>query len=847
MNETLVVRILPTLSRRSFRTLKECFGEKWSNCERWRCVGKQFENKKTMTSLIVPPKKNGALRALSVSSLSAGLAIFAAMPRPAFSVESLFDWGIRNEGISSPGIVPVPHVGHDYVTPAGSLPAVYANLYTSLHNQGKPIGLMLREGASPYDGTKDKNALANTISWLKSKGWALDYCFSDFENATTRQSVVEMVRLIRSDSSTLIKNAGIGQYAYYSGALDYSQHFKNLIDRTEYDNYYRTGGLNVAQPNCYPYNYFSAHTMSSQWGANVAPNNRSAMLWAPLERYSLAKRTLPSGHKVFPWLAGYVYFSSSYTGEAPGVDDRRALVQHIRLRLPDGYYILNSGITGLSNEDYRTEVYNAYHAYDWFFNQSGTKRCVNLDTSKVDGVQWSAMQNQTNKRTVVRLSNLGNASAQINYRTYLDSATTDLPAKSPVISAGNHATLTYLANWPMNRDFQADGAGTLLSSLGWKGPQPTSFVVASSSEPAAGSDRVVNINASSVSAWWSASNPGFLATDKALYSARLRGGANVAFAPINADGSFATTAAVPNTRSGPSFGISGTAFELRQHPSSGVYWQATNASAASGSWYETEVLIDPSAKVARVFVRNLSSGGGFVQLVFDDRTTSGTVEAITNVPLDLGTGYTTTSFNGWQISGNANGKIDTLRADVYPYIDGLQGAVDLTLLQGSGAGASKTFNATADAMCDEISPATNFGTSRELAVKYVTSRSRNSYLRFNVTGVAGKTVTRVRLRLKESTLSSEGDTRFDVRKVTGSWTETGVNWNNKPALAATVYGTAGGKLPNGLVLDVLLNNSLITGDGTYDLALFPTGMTSNDTAFFAREGGQAPQLIIEHQ
>jgi hypothetical protein len=166
----------------------------------------------------------------------------------------------------------------------------------------------------------------------------------------------------------------------------------------------------------------------------------------------------------------------------------------------------------------------------------------------------------------------------------------------------------------------------------------------------------------------------------------------------------------------------------------------------------------------------------------------------------------------------------------------------------SASGTSATFNAIADAMADEDFPNTNTGTAQEIAVKYVVSHSRNSYLRFNVSGLSGKTITSAKLRLKESTVSSQGDCKFDVKRITGTWSETNVTWNTKPSVASTVYGSyTGGLLTNGQVLDISLSKTLFSGDGTYDLALIPTGMPTNDSAFFSREGAQAPQLIVEYQ
>jgi hypothetical protein len=235
--------------------------------------------------------------------------------------------------------------------------------------------------------------------------------------------------------------------------------------------------------------------------------------------------------------------------------------------------------------------------------------------------------------------------------------------------------------------------------------------------------------------------------------------------------------------------------------------------------------------------------------------------------------FASTASGSWSGTLSQNGVIDITLANSTITADGI---VDLALIPLSGSGdnvfrtrelnggpqliiavsggggggtpGSVSYAAIADAMVDETVPTANTGAAKEIAVKYVVSKSRNSYLRFAVSGITGRTVTAVKLRLKESTLSSQGDTKFDVKKVTGSWTEAGVTWNTKPTVASTVYGSyTGGLLTDGQVLDIPINTSLITGDGNYDLALIPTAMPTNDSAFSSKEGSQAPQLVIEYQ
>jgi hypothetical protein len=84
------------------------------------------------------------------------------------------------------------------------------------------------------------------------------------------------------------------------------------------------------------------------------------------------------------------------------------------------------------------------------------------------------------------------------------------------------------------------------------------------------------------------------------------------------------------------------------------------------------------------------------------------------------------------------------------------------------------------------SSGTNFGTATSLVVKQVsgtTSDTRITYLRFPLVGL-GHGVTSARLRLfgQRPTAGPVTDSVFAVAGNT--WSETGINWNNKPALGA---------------------------------------------------------------
>jgi hypothetical protein len=154
-----------------------------------------------------------------------------------------------------------------------------------------------------------------------------------------------------------------------------------------------------------------------------------------------------------------------------------------------------------------------------------------------------------------------------------------------------------------------------------------------------------------------------------------------------------------------------------------------------------------------------------------------------------------------------------------------------------------TFNPVADAEVKSSSPTDNYGSFnifrlRDGSVKY------NSYLRFNVSGLAG-TVNRAKLRLFVTEASDDGGRVYAVaNNYSGSgtaWDESGLNWNNAPALGATALNTAGAVTAGTVVeFDV---TAAIAGNGIYSFGLASGSTTA--VKYSSKEGANPPELIIE--
>ena len=111
-------------------------------------------------------------------------------------------------------------------------------------------------------------------------------------------------------------------------------------------------------------------------------------------------------------------------------------------------------------------------------------------------------------------------------------------------------------------------------------------------------------------------------------------------------------------------------------------------------------------------------------------------------------------------------------------------------------------------------------------------------MKLTVTGVGGRPVTGVKLRLYCADASDKGG---DFHRVAdSSWSESSATWNNAPA-ADTATLTSLGAVSVGSWYEVDLS-SLITGDGTYSLRV--TSTSSNGADYSSKEGANAPQLVV---
>ena len=162
-----------------------------------------------------------------------------------------------------------------------------------------------------------------------------------------------------------------------------------------------------------------------------------------------------------------------------------------------------------------------------------------------------------------------------------------------------------------------------------------------------------------------------------------------------------------------------------------------------------------------------------------------------------------------------------------------------TITPASPATTTVTFTAVADARVQEANASTNYATSY-LRADGASNPDVESYMRFQLTGIAGQ-VTNARLRLYDTDNATvDGPAAYGT---SSSWTETTINWSNRPARTSGAHDDKGA-IAAGSTAEWNVT-PLVTGNGD---ASFVLAANSNDGANFAsRESSttsRRPQLVV---
>jgi hypothetical protein len=100
--------------------------------------------------------------------------------------------------------------------------------------------------------------------------------------------------------------------------------------------------------------------------------------------------------------------------------------------------------------------------------------------------------------------------------------------------------------------------------------------------------------------------------------------------------------------------------------------------------------------------------------------------------------------------------------------------------------AVATYTSTADIWADENQPTDTHGSNTEMIVRSMfPAKNGRSYVEFDVSAIpSGSTIVSATLTLCPDRDPSESRT-YDVHRVSTSWVETTLTWNNQPSVAAS--------------------------------------------------------------
>ena len=164
-----------------------------------------------------------------------------------------------------------------------------------------------------------------------------------------------------------------------------------------------------------------------------------------------------------------------------------------------------------------------------------------------------------------------------------------------------------------------------------------------------------------------------------------------------------------------------------------------------------------------------------------------------------------------------------------------------TTAAAGGASETVTLTATADSYVSSGSAGTNFGAGTILRVD--ASPAETTYLKFDLTPYAGRTLQSAVLQLRSGANASTGTQNVKL-VATDTWTETGITYNNRPAVGTSI-GTLGPTATN-TNYSIPLTVTGLTGELGQLLSLGLDTSSSDGLELNSKETGSttAPKLVL---
>ena len=269
----------------------------------------------------------------------------------------------------------------------------------------------------------------------------------------------------------------------------------------------------------------------------------------------------------------------------------------------------------------------------------------------------------------------------------------------------------------------------------------------------------------------------------------------------------------------------------------------TVSTKESGKGAYLDVVLDPApaATLPPTYLKSVSLGGLATSLDL-----AKTTAARATVKDSLGNAFTRadvawTSSNPAVASVSSDGKVTAAAVgsatiSVTATADGLS-ATDTLAVKVVDNSKIRLY-AQADTYVQSSTPTSNYGTATGMLVKPSVNGSpdRVGYLRFDLSALAGKTVTSATLTT-ESVISdgatSPSTVRIDVHSATGAWTETGMTYPNRPVLGPTLGGFVAERTKKTAATDLTGSVKSLADSGAGSLTLGLTQDSATSSALLA--------------
>jgi PKD repeat protein len=277
-------------------------------------------------------------------------------------------------------------------------------------------------------------------------------------------------------------------------------------------------------------------------------------------------------------------------------------------------------------------------------------------------------------------------------------------------------------------------------------------------------------------------------------------------------------------------GTSTTRSPTHPYTAAGTYTATLTATNAGGSTSASRTINVSAAPVAPTasFTASPTSGPAPLTVTFTDTSTGGP----TSWAWNFGDGGTSTSQSPTH-PYTANGTYTaTLTAS------NAQGSTSATrtITVSNAPPPPSTIPLDADSYFNTESPTKNYGAYTVLKLHSPVTAEYRPIVKFTLSGLSGRP-TSVKLRLFVTDASVDSGSWY---LVDNGWTETGVNWNNKPVVTGSPVATVGTSTV-GTWIEVDVTN-VILGNGTYSFEA--TSASTNTAIFSSREGTNPPQVVI---